>query len=104
MGELEWVWAIFIKVVRALIWTAGTIWLGAVTLWRLVALLLRLRRDLAETQRCPRGHETPVYGVFECSCGAIHEGWAFSACRICGLSAGWIPCAVCGLPIRNPMQ
>jgi len=103
MGELDWVWTIFIRVARALIWTAGTVWLGAVTFVRLARYLFHLRRALAETQRCPRGHVTPTYGVFECSCGALHEGWAFSPCRICGQSAGWIPCTVCGLPIRNPL-
>ena len=34
---------------------------------------------------------------------ALHEGWAFDRCRICGESAGWTPCVICGLPIKNPL-
>lgn len=104
MGDLRWVWKYFTGTVRAVVWIIGTVWLGAAALVLLVTVIGRLRRSLSETLRCPRGHETPAYQVFECACGALHEGWAFSECRVCGLSAGWMPCATCGLPIRNPMR
>lgn len=88
---------------RVTFWILRTTWIGAATLVRFGRLLLRFPQSLRETLLCPRGHETPLYGVFECSCGAIHEGWAFGRCAVCGESAGWTPCPACGLAVKNPL-
>lgn len=84
-------------------WVLGTIWLGALVMGRLVRLLTRWRWLVVERRFCPRGHRVPMYGLYECPCGAYHEGWVFGRCDICGESCGWTPCPSCGLPIRNPL-
>jgi hypothetical protein len=96
MNELRWS-------VRVVLWSLATVAIGVAALWRLGITLSRWPRVLAETLPCPRGHATPMYGVFRCKCGAAVEGWAFALCPVCGQSAGWTPCRVCGLPITNPM-
>jgi hypothetical protein len=80
-----------------------TIWLGAMGIWRLGRLLARHRQILGQAVRCPRGHRVATYGVYECGCGARHEGWVFGRCRVCGESAGWTPCPNCTLPVRSPL-
>ena len=84
-------------------WLIETVWLGVQAAWRVGVLVSRWRAVLAEVRLCPRGHATPMYGVFECRCGALVEDWVFARCRVCGQSAGWTPCTSCGLPIKNPL-
>jgi hypothetical protein len=100
--ELRWALRIAVTAVRAGAWVIETLWLGAIATWRLGLLVSRWREVMAEVRRCPRGHETAMYGVFECRCGALVEDWVFARCRVCGQSAGWTPCTTCGLPMRNP--
>jgi hypothetical protein len=83
-------------------WSAATSWLGVTTLWRAGVLLSRLKEINAQVRACGRGHQVPVYGLWDCHCGSRLEGWAFSKCPICNESAGYIPCPICGLPVRNP--
>jgi hypothetical protein len=83
-------------------WVLATMWLGGVSLWRAGVLLSRYRQITAEVRLCPRGHEVPQFGLFDCACGSRVEGWVFAKCRVCGESAGWVPCGVCGLPVTNP--
>lgn len=90
-------------VVRALLWCVGTLWKGVSAVRAIWFVLSRLPLIRSQVLPCPRRHSVPVYGVFECSCGAIHEGWAFDLCRVCGQTAGWTPCRECGLPVRNPV-
>jgi len=103
MSDLRAVWGLVLTLGRVTMWFAVTVGLGAKALFETARLLTRLRLLYAETLRCPRGHATPAYGVYECTCRSLHEGWVFGRCRVCGLSAGWTPCAVCGLPVRNPL-
>lgn len=84
-------------------WCLATIWLGAATLWRVSVLISRYKVISAQVRLCPRGHEVPVYGLWDCHCGSRVEGWAFAPCPICRESAGYVPCPVCGLPVRNPL-
>jgi len=102
-GELRSAGAIVLAPIHALAWVGATFALGALALWHFMGLVLRLRRVFAQTLTCSRRHRTAAYGVFECRCGALVEGWAFDRCRVCGQSAGWMPCSRCGLPIRNPI-
>jgi hypothetical protein len=86
-------------------WIFATICLGAAALARAASWGFKIRRSLADVAICPRGHETPCHGVYECAqCGAVVEGWVFSECAVCGQSAGWTPCVVCGLPVINPLR
>lgn len=88
---------------RLLVWIVGTVWEGARALVNAGHDLRRLRSFGAETLRCPRGHDVPVYGVWECTtCPAIFEGYVFRKCPTCGLGAAWTPCPDCQLPVRNP--
>ena len=101
--ELKLGWNITIGLFRASGWCIATLFRGLRAFWRLTRLALRWNDIVGEALECPRGHVTPVYGVYECSCGALHEGWAFSRCVVCGQTAGWTPCTQCGLPVRNPL-
>ena len=101
--EIRWFWRLGRTVVRGLVWLVATTWEGVRTIWRLVLGAGRVPDLFRETLRCPRGHATPVYGVYQCKCGALHEGWAFDRCIVCGHSAGWTPCLDCGLPVKNPL-
>lgn len=103
MRELRSAFGIVLTVLRVMGWMLGTVWLGATAVWRLGILVSRWRSIFAETLPCARGHETAVYGVYECRCGALVEDWVFGRCRVCGQSAGWTPCTTCGLPIQNPL-
>ena len=84
------------------LWCLGTTWLGVRVLRQLGALCLRWGQITTEVRLCPRGHEVPVYGLWECACGSRMEGWAFSPCGICHETAAYVPCKICGLPVRNP--
>lgn len=85
-------------------WCIGTTWLGVRGVVWCGVLLATLPELFAETRRCPRGHDVPQFDVYDCRCGARHEGWAFGRCVVCGESAGWTPCPQCGLPILNPLR
>ena len=88
---------------RIVWWVVSTIVLGVAALARALRFALRLPSMLSETASCPRGHEVPLYGVFDCaSCHAVHEGYVFGRCRVCGERAGWTRCPACQLPIRSP--
>jgi len=93
-----------VRALRVLAWCAGTAWLGARAIVWLGILLGSLPEFVAETRHCPRGHAVPQFDVYDCRCGARHEGWAFGRCTVCGESTGWIPCAECGLPVLNPLR
>jgi hypothetical protein len=84
-------------------WALGTIWSGGKALWRSAILLSRWRRITAEVAFCGRQHEVPLYGLWDCACGSRFEGWAFAACAVCRETAAYVPCGVCGLPVRNPL-
>lgn len=84
-------------------WSGGTVWLGLRAIASVGRVLARLDALLAQTLPCPRGHAVHAFGVFECACGARVEGWAFGRCSVCRQPAGWVPCDVCGLPVRNPL-
>ncbi len=102
-SDPRWIWKLACALLRVVGWSIGMVALGAVAVIRGVRVLTRLRAILAEVLPCPRGHAVPTYGVYECGCGALHEGWAFGSCRVCGQPAGWTPCLACGLPVRSPL-
>ena len=85
------------------LWCAGTARLGVTALWRTGVLLSRIKAISTQVRLCPRGHEVPVYGLWDCGCGSRVEGWAFAPCPICRETAGYVPCLTCGLPVRNPL-
>lgn len=97
-------WSLLGLSIRAFVWSMGTVWLGAVALVRGAETALRLPAVLSNEVRCPRGHRFPSHGIFVCTCGATHEGWAFGRCRVCAGSCGWVVCRSCGLPIENPLR
>jgi hypothetical protein len=103
MRELKTVLGLLLAVFRLVFWGIGTVWQGAKSLWRTGVLLSRWRQINAQARRCPRGHEVPVYGLWDCACGSRIEGWAFAQCEICHESAAYVPCPACGLPVRNPL-
>lgn len=79
-----------VAVVRALVW---------VIRWP-----RRVRLRAAATLICPSGHPNPVMGRWTCGCGAAYLGHAFANCPICGMPAGWLRCATCGLAIPSPWK
>lgn len=90
------------QVWHLLLWICVTVALGTPLLCKLLRRTWGLRIFLSQISVCPRGHRTPIFGVYECRCKAIIEGFVFQSCPVCGSSAGWTPCRKCGLPIRNP--
>jgi hypothetical protein len=100
--ELRTVPRLLLTCLHVILWFLGTLWLGSNTLWRTGVLLSRWRQLTTQVRRCPRGHDVPVYGIWDCACGSRIEGWAFARCEICHETAAYVPCGVCGLPIRNP--
>jgi hypothetical protein len=101
--DIKMVLQLLLTVLRVVFWSVGTAWLGGKTVFRLAALLFRWQRITAQVLLCPRGHEVPVYGLWDCACGSRTEGWAFASCVICHETAAYVPCGVCGLPVRNPL-
>ncbi len=101
--DVKSAWRLVVGVCRAIVWCAGTAILGAGALVTGVQFACRVRAILADELPCPRGHFVPTHSVYECGCGALHEGWVFGQCRVCGQSAGWTPCLICGLPVRSPL-
>lgn len=90
----------FAKVVS---WSLVSAWKG----WFVVHDLAHARHRIhGQFLICPRGHQSPIHGVFECSrCGYVYEGTAL----ICGASecratTTHTSCVVCGLSIRNPFR
>lgn len=88
--------------VRAGWWVVSTVLLGALALFQATRFALRLHLALSEVVVCPRGHEVPLFGLYQCACHSVHEGYVFGRCRVCGERAGWTPCPVCQLPIQSP--
>ncbi len=103
-GLIRRAWHLLLVSARLLAWLSGTCWIGVRFIWRCGIVLAHLDELVSETLCCPRRHASPVFGVFECRCGAMHEGWAFGRCDVCKQSAGWTPCVTCGLPVRNPLR
>jgi len=83
-------------------WMLATPALGFVAVWKIATWFQRRRLRNRQVTWCARGHPVPLFGVYECACGAIHEGRVFGLCRICQETCGWTPCLECGLPIGNP--
>lgn len=84
-------------------WVVHTIALGVGALTKAARFGTRLPTMLSKKTACPRGHAVPLYGVFLCaSCRAVHEGYVFGRCRVCGGRAGWTSCPTCQLPVRSP--
>lgn len=96
-------WRIGVSACRLGWWCLATTWLGGQALCRVIKLAGRCRDIFGQTMPCPRGHRVPTYGVFECRCGALHEGWVFGRCRVCKQTAGWTPCPKCKLAVRTPL-
>lgn len=92
------------RALHAAWWCLATAWLGVRGMVWCGVLLATLPELVAGTRLCPRGHAVPQFDVYDCRCGARHEGWAFGRCMVCGESAGWIPCPACGLPVLNPLR
>ena len=103
MREIQSAFRLLRSLFSLISWSVGTVWLGISAMWRQGVLLSRLKAINAQVLRCPRGHEVPLYGIWDCHCGSRVEGWAFVQCPICRESAGYVPCPVCELPVRNPL-
>lgn len=102
MRELRTVFQLLGMALGLLWWCASTVWIGVSTLWRTSVLASRFKAISAQVLLCPRGHEVPVYGLWDCHCGSRVEGWAFAPCHICHETAAYVPCPTCGLPVKNP--
>ncbi|MDM7914510.1 MAG: hypothetical protein QUU85_04480 [Candidatus Eisenbacteria bacterium] len=103
--DLRWAGRCLLSILRGFAWIGGTVVLGVISICRVIRFLTLLSQIRSEVIRCPRGHESPAYGVFECTSAPpvhLHEGWVFGRCAVCGLSAGWTPCVTCGLPVLDP--
>lgn len=94
-----------LMVMRTVGWFLATLWLGAVTVLRVVRYAWRLRLSTRENLVCPRGHDLPSFQVYECeACHANGEGWVFGPCRHCGSTPGWVACPVCQVAVGHPVR
>jgi hypothetical protein len=103
MRELQSALRVLLTAMRIVIWSFGTLWIGWKSIWRAGVLVHRWREINTEVRFCARGHAVPVFGVWDCACGSRIEGWAFAACPICHETAAYVPCGVCGLPVKNSL-
>ena len=104
-SAIRFAFHVMASIIRAVGWVIVTTWMGFAGCCRAIALLPRIPAVFARTRRCPRGHTVPQFGVYECrTCRSFHEGWVFGRCKVCGESAGWTPCIICGLPVRHPLR
>lgn len=88
--------------IQALVWCAGTLWLGVVGLWKGAWFLAHVRQAFSTTLRCPRGHVVEAFGPLKCGrCRAAFEAHVFDPCPSCGAKARFISCPTCGLAVRN---
>jgi hypothetical protein len=87
---------------RRIWWIIETLWLGHRLLCRLIRCVFALRIFLSQTRLCSRGHRSPIYGVYQCRCKALLEGFVYRRCPVCRQSCSWTPCVECGLPLQNP--
>lgn len=103
IAELRSAFRLVVGGLRLLVWIGKTVWEGGRAVVGAVRFLARMPSRRAETLPCPRGHQVPAYGVWECAtCPATFEGYVFRNCPTCGLGAAWTPCPDCQLPVRNP--
>ena len=85
-------------------WILVTLWLGLVGTVRIARVVFGLRRALATTLLCPRGHRVELYGAFRCPrCHAAREGRVFDPCPVCGARPAYIDCERCGLAVKAPI-
>lgn len=102
IAELRSAFRLVVGGFQLCLWILVTIWEGGRAVVYAGRHVLRLPAFRAETARCPRGHDVPVYGVWECTtCPAMFEGYVFRKCPTCRMGAAWTPCPVCQLPVRN---
>ena len=90
-----------------------TVWSAAVP-FVLARQVARATRQLAGAWRlasrdvlpCPGcGAAVSLVGRYACGrCGFVFDGFAFSACQVCGAIPPYIACTVCGAGVRNPVQ
>jgi len=102
---------------RVLVWSWVLVRLLGVLL---LAILVRSKRGITVVKTigtsrhhlvdgalvCPRGHRTPLHGVFLCSrCGFVYEGSALRCLNPeCKATTVHVACMVCGLSISNPYR
>lgn len=103
--SLKGVWALLRLSVRALIAVLVRAKRG-VTIARLI--VNSRSREVAGTLICPRGHRTPLAGVWRCNaCGFVyeHERGALRCMNPeCKATSVFVTCVVCGLGILNPYR
>lgn len=88
---------------KAIVAIAAAAWRGC-----FVAADAAHSRHLVRGQllRCPRGHLTPLHGVFECTkCGYVYDGTVLKCANPeCHATTAHVACSVCGLSIRSPYR
>jgi hypothetical protein len=93
--------------VRVLVWSAVAPLLIARRLYRIIRRLAGAR-ILATHDALPcLGCGTSVSLVGRFACGRCHytfDGFAFSACDICGAVPPYISCQSCGVSLENPVH
>lgn len=94
---------VFVASLRGLGCILAAAWRGTFVVKDLVHVRSKVR---GQYLRCPRGHSSPIHGVFECErCHFRYEGTVLRCENPeCGASTVHTPCIVCGLSIRNPYR
>ena len=70
---------------------------------RLAGALTLMRWDQLPCTGC--GNAVSLVGRFQCGrCNCVFDGYAFRACPVCKSIPPYLPCARCGVSLRNPMR
>ncbi len=70
---------------------------------QLAGAVVLTRRDALPCFGC--GSPVSLVGRFECGrCRYVFDGFAFTRCAVCGAAPPFIPCQVCGVGLKNPVQ
>jgi len=70
-------------------------------IWRLAGALTLLRTDALPCRGC--GNPVSLVGRWQCGrCKFTTDGFMFAKCPVCGSVPPYIPCASCGVGLRNP--
>lgn len=72
-------------------------------IWRLAGALTLLRTDVLPCRGC--GNPVSLVGRWQCGrCKFTTDGFMFARCPVCGSVPPYIPCADCGVGLRNPVS
>lgn len=102
---MDLVWTSIEMSVRTACWLVRAPFVMARQLYRLVGRLVGaltlLQHDVLPCRGC--GTSVSLVGRWQCGrCKFTTDGFMFARCPVCGSVPPYVPCANCGVGLRNP--